>query len=297
MGTSIADNQYQSSPKNIRQRMLKNPLLFFFLIAYIVSWILSIPFILSEWEILPGTFTALFAVKSFGPFLAGYLMIRILEGRGKLRLWRKSFLQWRVKWLWYIFLLVGIPALIVVGIIVQPGSMLGFKGLSPSVFIQYPLMFIAVLLAGEPLGEEPGWRGFALPRLQYRYGALRGTLLLGLLWTGWHLPDFLTSAQGGGPGTGFSAFFINFPIFLLLIMSLTIILTWIFNHTKGSIFIALLAHASVNTPLAVIVPLFPALNMVSLNISALIGFGIPALLILLLTRGQLGYKLDSKVSH
>jgi uncharacterized membrane protein len=118
---------------------------------------------------------------------------------------------------------------------------------------------------------------------------LVGTLLLGVLWTGWHLPDFLTTAQGGGPGTGFSTFLSNFPIFFLLIMALAIIFTWIFNHTQGSIFIALLAHASVNTPQVVLVPLFPSLNTTTLNLAALIGFGVPALLILLFTRGKLGY--------
>ena len=146
-----------------------------------------------------------------------------------------------------------------------------------------------MLFGGGPLGEEPGWRGFALPRLQHNNGPLWGTLILGLLWTCWHLPDFLTSAQGGGPGTGFNSFLINFPIFLVLVMSLAIILTWIFNNTRGSIFIALLAHASVNTPQVVLVPLFPAVDTASLNLAAVIGFGIPALLILILTRGRIGY--------
>ena len=177
------------------------------------------------------------------------------------------------------------------GIIIQPGAG-EFPRVKPTLLIRYPLTFIAVLFGGGPLGEEPGWRGFALPRMQFRYGPLWGTLLLGVLWTGWHLPDFLTSAQGGGPVTGFSAFLTNFPIFFLLVMALAIIFTWIFNHTKGSIFIALLAHASVNTPQVVLVPLFPSLNTTSLNLAALIGFGVPALLILLFTRGKLGYKAD-----
>ena len=147
-----------------------------------------------------------------------------------------------------------------------------------------------VFFGGGPLGEEPGWRGFALPRLQSRYGALWGSLLLGLLWGGWHLPDFLTAAQGGGPGTGLAAFLVNFPTFMLLVLSLAILLTWIYNHTGGSIFISTLAHASVNTPQVALVPLFLAVGLTSLNLAALVGFGVPALLIVILSRGRLGYQ-------
>jgi uncharacterized protein len=60
---------------------------------------------------------------------------------------------------------------------------------------------VAVFLLGGPLGEEPGWRGFVLPRLQPRFGPLGGTLLLGFLWGCWHLPEFLTPIEHGGPGT------------------------------------------------------------------------------------------------
>jgi membrane protease YdiL (CAAX protease family) len=270
--------------------MRRHPLFFFFLLAYACSWILSIPFVLSEWDLLPGNFTILFVLKGFGPFLAAYLMTRILEGRdGVLRL-RKRIYQTRAGWQWYLFILLGIPALTVLGIILQPGALASFQGLKPLLLVSYPLTFVAVFFGGGPLGEEPGWRGFALPRLQQRYGALWGTLLLALLWTGWHLPDFLTSAQGGGPGTGIGTFLTNFPIFLLLVLAFSIILTWVFNHTGGSIFIALLVHASINTPQVVLAPLFPAVGVTGLNLAALIGFGVPALLILILTRGRLGYR-------
>ena len=115
----------------------------------------------------------------------------------------------------------------------------------------------------------------------------------------WSLVDLLAStglsnfSSRWRSGTGFNSFLINFPIFLVLVMSLAIILTWIFNNTRGSIFIALLAHASVNTPQVVLVPLFPAVDTASLNLAAVIGFGIPALLILILTRGRIGYRPDA----
>ena len=154
--------------------------------------------------------------------------------------------------------------------------------------------FAIIFFLGGPLGEEPGWRGFALPRLQTRYGPLWGTLLLGFLWACWHLPHFLTSVQGGGPGTGFAAFLTNFPIFVLMVMAIAIVMSWVFNHTRGSLFIAILLHASINT-FGILAPLLPvpALSIeTSGNLAVLIGFGVPALLIVILTRGRLGYQAN-----
>jgi CAAX protease family protein len=188
---------------------------------------------------------------------------------------------------------VGIPALIMLGVIIQPGALTNFKGFMPVLLISYPLYYVATFFGGGPLGEEPGWRGFALPRMQSRYGSLWGTLFLGVLWSCWHLPDFLTASKGGGQGTGFTLFLTNFLIFTLAVISLAVIMTWIYNHTQGSIFTAILAHASVNNPEVVLIPLFPAISMISLHFAFLIGFGVPALLIIILTRGRLGYQSES----
>lgn len=84
----------------------------------------------------------------------------------------------------------------------------------------------------------------------------------------------------------------NFPIFLALVMSFAVLLTWIYNKNNGSIFLALLAHASINTPQVVLVPLFPAVTTTTLNLAALIGYGIPAILLIVFTKGKLGYKPD-----
>ena len=75
-----------------------------------------------------------------------------------------------------------------------------------------------------------------------------------------------------------------------MVVALAIIFTWVFNHTRGSVFIATLLHASIDTPQLVWIPLFLAVGMTSLNLAALIGFGVPALLIVILTRGRLGYQ-------
>lgn len=284
--------QQPAAPCGLRHQMKRHPLFFFFLIAYLSSWILSVPFILSEWGVIHGDLRPIFAIKSFGPFLAAFVMARVLGGKPGLAQLRRQIRQWRASGWMYLFVLLGIPALLMLAILIQPGTAEGFKGLSPAVPVTYLVSYVLVWFGGGPLGEEPGWRGFALPRLQKRFGPLRGTLLLSVAWTGWHLPDFLTSAQGGGPGTGLQAFLTNLPIFFLLVTAIAFILTWVYNRTGGSVFMALLAHASVNTPQVALVPLFPAVDTTILNLGALIGLGIPAIVLILATRGRLGYQPD-----
>ena len=271
--------------------MQGHPLFFYFFLAYLISWILFTPYVLAEWGFIPGTYNILFyTLHTFGPALAAIAMTAILAGKAGLHELRRRIRQWRAPWKWYLFILLGIPALLLIGIILQPGARAGFHDLTPLLLVSYPFAFIATFFGGGPLGEEIGWRGFALPRMQKQYGPLWGTLLLGILWSGWHLSDFLTASKGGGQGTGWTVFFANFLVFTLTVVSLAIILTWIFNHTGGSIFIAILAHTSVNILEVLLIPRYLTLDQISLHRAALTGFGTVALLILILTRGRLGYQ-------
>lgn len=290
MQISNTTNRLTSPSKSLPQWMSQHPLVSYFFLAYALSWILFIPYVLAEWGTLQGNYTVFYVLHVFGPAMAAVIMIRITSGKAGLQTLRQSIKQWRAPWKLYLFILLGIPALVMLGIIVQPGALAGFKGFSTSLLVSYPFSLAAVFL-GVGLGEEPGWRGFALARMQKQFGPLGGTLLLGVLWSCWHLPDFLTASKGGGPGTGFATFLTNFPIFTLAVVSLAVIMTWIFNNTGGSLFIAMLAHASIDAPeVAGWVALFPAVSMIGSHWALLISFTIPALLIIILTRGRLGYK-------
>ena len=255
-----------------------------------------IPAILSEWGILPNAlFRIFFIIKSFGPFLAAIIMFRITEGKAGVLHLRQRLLLWHAGWQWYLFILLGIPVVILLGVVVLPGVLVSFQGLKPVYFgVSYLIGLVLIFFAGGPLGEEPGWRGCALPRMQQRYGALWANLLLGVIWTFWHLPDFLTSAQGGGASAGLSPFYTRLPIFFLMVMSLTIIFTWVFNHTGGSVFIAILLHAVFNTFAGAVQPLFSSPLMTNTDLPFLIGIGVLAILIAILTRGQLGYRPSQK---
>jgi membrane protease YdiL (CAAX protease family) len=296
-----ADELAGARPGRVREVMRQHPLFFFFFMAYTFSWIVSTPYVLSSWGILPsGNFEGgnglaflLFAVKAYaGPTLAAIIMTSVTEGREGLRRLRHRLTQWRTRWQWYLFILVGIPALILFGLIIQPGVLASFQGLTRVIALSYPVAFFAIFFQ-TGLPEEIGWRGFALPRMQPRYGPLWGTLLLGVVWGFWHLLYFLTPDHGGGPGASVATVITSFFIFLLMVVAIAVLLTWIFNHTHGSVFIASLTHTSIDTPQVVLIPLFLVVNETILNLASLIAFGVPALLIIVLTRGRLGYQPDS----
>jgi uncharacterized protein len=276
----------------LKKLLERRPLLSFFVMASLFSWIALIPYILSQWNILSNTkaFAVFFALNPFvGPALAAYIMHRTIGGKEAWQNLRRSLKQFKTGLKWYLFILIGLPAVMFLGMIVlNGGSLPSFHDLSSSYFEGYPIQFILIFFFGGSLAEEIGWRGFALPRMQSRYGAFKASLFLGFLWALWHLPHFLTSTQRGGPGTDLSIFYINLPIFIVLCVSITIIMTWVFNHTQGSLFMAVLLHTSINT-FSTLQSHLSAPILTRTDLPFLLGFGVLALLILVITRGRLGY--------
>ena len=180
MEISKTTHQPASAFKGIQAWMQQHPMFSFFFMAYGLSWIVFIPYVLAERGILKGNFTFFYILHTFGPAIAAIVMTSILTGRTGLQNLRQRIRQWRAPWQWYLFLLVGIPALVMIGIILQPGAMEGYKGFTTSLLVRYPFYLITAFL-GVGLGEETGWRGFALPQMQKQYSPLWGTLLLGVL--------------------------------------------------------------------------------------------------------------------
>jgi len=142
------------------------------------------------------------------------------------------------------------------------------------------------------LGEEPGWRGFALPRLQQRYGPVLGTIVLGTLHALWHLP---TGFIAGGPLYPFAL--TTFVTFVLTGIAGSFLYTWIYNHARGSILIAILIHGAANaagTLVSLDLPQNPHLSGLAAALyydrgSNVIAFGVVAVLLVVFTRGRLGY--------
>lgn len=266
----------------------RHPLTAYVLIAFAFSWIIEAPVALAAQGIIPVELPApavaiAVIVATFGPTVGAFAVTAAIEGRrGVLRMLRR-YVQWRAGIGWYLFVLVGIPAIIILATLVVPGAVASYQPILGSLLAAYPMAFLLTVFLGGPLGEEPGWRGFALPRLQDRFGPLRGSLLLGVVWAAWHLPLFWSGVWT--PPT-----VANVVMFTVMIVALTVIMTWVYNHTAGSLLIMILMHASFNTfANRVAAPLFPAPILDEYGLlPVLIGFTVTALVLIAVTRGRLG---------
>jgi membrane protease YdiL (CAAX protease family) len=228
---------------------LRTSLLGFCALAYGLTWLFWLPIGLARagWFELPVTEDRLATLGQFGPF-ASAIILAALDGRsgGTLGLLGR-LVQWRVNPVWFAVVLLLPPVCMygaIAGHALVHGSAvaLSLPG-DASTLLPHLLM---TLVTGGPLGEEPGWRGFALPRLQSAWHPVPASVLLGVIWAVWHLPLWWIADVPA-----------SFGVYLVGVIPLTYLFTWVFNHTKGSVLVALLFHASLNTSL-VRLPIFPA---------------------------------------
>lgn len=276
-----------TSSSNVVASVRSHPLASFFVMTMAVSWILWAPILIFHLPffdesrhvpsiyILPGI-----AIGATG---SAFLMTALIQGKeGVIRLLRR-FVLWQVGWQWYAFAVLGLPVLAVLIGFIMPGGQDALLAFSPSALIFYPAAYIAHFYFG-PLFEEAAWRGFALPRLQQRYGPLAGTLILGFLWGLWHLPVYL-------PIEGLE----GFAIFILGTIAMSFTFTWVFNNTKGSLIFAILVHGSIDgtvTYLGVLADRQILSAATAANIAEGLGLFGPillALLLIIITRGRLSY--------
>lgn len=220
----------------------QQPVLSFFLLAYLLSWLLWWPMAAT------GESRPLLALGSFGPTVAALLLTGLVEGRAGLRRLLRPLFIWRVHWGWYLFSFLGTAAVTLAALGIHLA--LGGSGLTwndpRQLYLVIPV-FLYVLLFSV-LGEEIGWRGYALPRLQDTRSPLAASVILGVVWSLWHLPLFWI------PGNFHQT--IPLPLFLLQSVGLTVLYTWMYNNTQGSLLLAHLLHAASNTTLGVL-PVLP----------------------------------------
>jgi membrane protease YdiL (CAAX protease family) len=189
---------------------------------------------------LPG----LTVIGTFGPLVAAAIATAQENGREGLRSLLGRVVRWRVAPIWYGVAILGPLALTLAAVALHAtlgGRMPGLGaliGALPVVLLTavYMMIFVA-------LGEEVGWRGYALPALQARHGALVSSSILGVLWALWHLPLFFN------PDTLYGN--LPFVLFLAYLVPLTILITWVFNSTGGSVLLAMIFHAFMNASSAV----------------------------------------------
>lgn len=198
----------------------------FFLLSYALSW--------WAWPLFAlGLFPN--PVASFGPFLAAIVVLALTEGKaGIVRLFRRM-VRWRVAPGWYAVALL-LPA-VLTAVATMLNVMLGAQAPSPAQLGAWPgiLSTFAIVLLVPGVGgawEEPGWRGYAVPRLQHGRSALVASLILGLLIAVWHLPLMVVG----------QIYYSD----IVLILAAVIVFNWVFNNARGSVLIIMLMHAANN---------------------------------------------------
>jgi membrane protease YdiL (CAAX protease family) len=238
-----------------------------------------------------------------GLTLSAFLVTAVVAGEPAVRRLLRRYVEWRVGIRWYLIAIFGQPVILVLAasLVLRESPAEVLVRVWPLLFSVFLPAIPAILLFGQ-LWEEVGWRGFALPRLQPRVGPLLATVIVGALQGVWHLPGFF---YAGGVSEGSVQF--SLVAFLGLVLSAvvsSVLFTWLFNNTRGSLLIIMLFHTvsiAFNRVVFVIVGADggPYAGTLEARVAAqVIGLGalavvVIAFLLIVLTRGRLSYKPGS----
>ena len=245
----------------LRALVEKRPVASFVVINYLISWTFLYPcyrIILSAEDGTIPPLALIGFIGAFGPTLAAIIIEGVVAGRQGVRALLRKALIWRVSGSWYVFVLV-VP-IVLYGIAVWSSGWFGFQPGSYNVRdgISSAVPFFLLALPFGPMGEELGWRGFMLPRLLQEYGPWRSSLLLGVVWTFWHAASF--TFPGAAIPSVFEVSIWTVFLYLLHICSETLLMTYVFLKTKGSVLVAILFHAAFNASSNVLLTVFPQIE-------------------------------------
>jgi len=192
-------------------------------------------------------FLVIILIGGFGPSISGFIVTRIYYGQGSVWALLSKLKQWQVNIGWYGIALLMIPILAVITLLISTAFGIPFPT-SEQILNVLLIGLIWPLLAA--LGEEFGWRGFALPKLQERYNALVTSVIIGLFWGLWHLPMDIFGTGNYG--------LLFFPNFILVhVISVTVLatlMTWIYNNTEESMLMMILFHYGITFSAIIILP-------------------------------------------
>lgn len=214
----------------------------FLLISFGLAWTILALFIFLPNQMVGifGELTGqhpLFFLAVYAPAIAAFVVIAHNAGMGGLRRYLGRLLLWRCPLPWYAFMIIGIPLIYIGG-----SALKGNLFVEPFPFSSFQSLILALVLTAikGPI-EEFGWRGLALPLLQRKFVPIWAGLILGVIWGFWHLPAFMLS------GTPQSAW--SFTPFFVGSIALSVIVTALFNTSRGSILLPALFHFLLNNPI------------------------------------------------
>ncbi len=195
----------------------------FVLTAYGITWTCWIPLVWIE----PGALQEILATAGqFGPLIAAFVFTEDCRNLAH------RLVQWRVTIICYLAAL-GLPPLALI-----LAQFIASESISFEVSVEVIPHLVMILFIGGPFGEEPGWRGFALPHLFKQWSPIVASAILTVIWALWHLPLwFIPGAEVPKP----------FFIYVLGVAAITLVMTWLHFRSNGSVLMAILFHASLNT--------------------------------------------------
>ena len=221
--------------------MTNKTLIWFLLITFGLTWGLALTFVLFS-DAIVGVFgplsmtNPLFLLAVYSPGIAAFALVIRDSGLAGLGRFVGRVLNWKCHVGWYVFIFLGIPLLMVTGAILR-GSLDTYAFPFSTATQLFSALGLALIIG--PV-EEFGWRGLMLPILQRRFKPLYAGLILGAIWGVWHIPAFLLS---GTPQSGWS-----FLPYFLALLSVSVIMTALFNASRGSLLLAILVHFQLNNP-------------------------------------------------
>ena len=236
----------------------KNDLWVFFILVFALMWpkgIVGAAYSLGLISEPPSVIlNALYFLGT--PLVVAVIVTAVTRGREGLKEWTARLIRWHVGWRWVLISLAIYPLITLVAFTISDlvaGGVwtvsimwkAGFEnlqanatriGLNPGNTGQIFAILVAVSFI-VPIFEEGGWRAFAIPRLREKYNALVSGLVMGVIWSIWHLPSFFTK--------GSDHYGMPFLWFLMTIVSISILMVWIMNHTNQSVLMTILFHGSI----------------------------------------------------
>jgi len=226
---------------NTQSSMTTKTLIPFLVLTFGLTWGIAALFMLFTDQIIAifgelSISNPLFILAVYSPGFASVFLVWRKYGIKGLGSFFRRLTLWRVSRWWWLFLILGIPAIMYIGAAVK-GTISDPFPFSPWYQV-LPALALALFLG--PI-EEFGWRGLALPLLQRRFTPFWAGLILGIIWAVWHIPAFLI---GGTPQSAWS-----FAPYFAGVIAISVILTALFNDSRGSLLLAVLIHFQMNNPI------------------------------------------------
>jgi CAAX protease family protein len=229
----------------VTEFLKRHSLIVGFALMFALTWPLDLGLAAQSRGLLPFRIPQIVGLfVGYGLVVATLIMTGLILGKDGILALLRRFLIWRVGIQWYVVALFGMPVIFLMALSLNTllgGALPDFTKIfarrifgNPTNVWYYVIPFFVIDFVAN--GEEIGWRGYALPRLQVRHSPLVSSLILGGVWALWHMPKFLAAGNNNPVG-----------LFLLDTVAKAVLFTWVYNNTNGSLLMATMFHAAINT--------------------------------------------------